>query len=237
MTGQDLADLAIGILPLGWGYIYGQSGAMWTAAKQAQLERTTAKKYESGRKYGAKWIGHNVTDCSGLVVNLCKRLGFAVPHGSNSLWDRSLYVKGPIVGAFVPIGALVFKRKGIDDYYHVGIYVGSGRVVEARGTQAGVVSSDLVDWGYYGLLKCLKYDDSGEEVKALEVGPAFVDVPNDGTVNIRSKPDSSGKKQGTLREGEACEVLSVDGDWAEVEYKKTGYIMSKFLRNIDSKQE
>lgn len=229
MTGYELATLAVGILLLKWGYIYGQAGAMWTAAKQKELEQTTAEKYEAGRKYGAKWIGHNVADCSGLVVYLCKQLGFSVPHGSNSIWRECLSEKRTIGAMTIPVGALVFKLRNGTDYYHVGVYVGGGKVVEAKGTQAGVVESDLSTWTHYGLLKQLNYSGAEEKDESLKVGSAVVDVPNNGTVNVRESP--SGKKVDTLKEGERCEVLSVSNGWAKVEYKRTGYIVAKFLRN------
>lgn len=237
MTGQNLADLAVKVFEENWGYIYGQAGAMWTKEKQAELERTTEKKYEMGRKYGSKWIGHRVTDCSGLVKNLCERLGFSVPHGSNSIWKKGyLSEKGAIESSNLPIGALVFKLRNGSDYYHVGIYVGCGKVVEAQGTKTGVVRSKVSDWSHYGLLKDLSYDgvddqNGGGNVEPLSDGFAVVDVPNDGTVNVRENPE--GKKQDTLKEGEKCRVIELSGDWAKVLYQKTGYIMVKFLRNVD----
>ena len=230
-TGQELAKLALEILPEKWGYIYGQSGALWTKAKQKNLEGTTDPKYEMGRKYGSKWIGHQVADCSGLVVYLCAQMGFSVPHGSNSMWDGSLSKKGCITTSDIPVGALVFKLRGADDYYHVGIYVGNGKVVEAKSTYYGIVESGLSDWTHYGLLKKLSYSD--EEVTELHTGNAIVDVPNDGTVNVRKSASTKSTKVCTLREGESCNVLSVDGDWAKVELRTEGYVMTKYLKNTE----
>ena len=235
MLGQDLANVVLQIIPEKWGYIYGQSGAMWTKAKQEQLDKTTEKKYEMGRRYGSKWIGHHVADCSGLVLYACKKLGFSVPHGSNSIWKKGyLSEKGAIESSNLPVGALVFKLRNGSDYYHVGVYVGGGKVVEAQGTKTGVVESDVSSWTHYGLLKDLSYSDDeshsgGVSGETLREGNAVVDVPNDGTVNIREKPN--GEKLGTLKEGEKCEILSISDGWARVEYKKIGYIMAKFLRN------
>ena len=45
MTGKNLADLALEVIPERWGYIYGQAGAVWTEEKQKRLEQTTEKKY------------------------------------------------------------------------------------------------------------------------------------------------------------------------------------------------
>ena len=46
----------------GFGYIFGTAGETWTAAKQARATR------EMTVKYGSKWIGHRVADCSGLFA-------------------------------------------------------------------------------------------------------------------------------------------------------------------------
>ena len=217
----------------GWGYIYGTSGQEWTKAKQeslkAKYESDTTKysNYMMSATYGGKWIGHIVSDCAGLIVYACKQLGFSVPSGSNSLWSRALSRKGKIseTSALEP-GALVFKLRNNTDYYHVGIYCGDGTVIEAKSTQAGVTVSSIDTWSHYGYLKVL--DDQGKDIDGA--GIAVVDVPNDGTVNVRKKPSTQAHIRDTLNEGDQVEVIAVSGDWATVQYVKKGYIMKKFLR-------
>jgi hypothetical protein len=48
-----------------WGYFLGTAWETWTVAKQANLEKTTDADRANSRKYGSKWIGHKVADCSG----------------------------------------------------------------------------------------------------------------------------------------------------------------------------
>lgn len=230
-TGEDLARSAREILPKKWGYIWGKAGVKWTAEMQDEMDRTSDKKYESARRYGRKWVGHYVADCSGLIKYLCKQFKISVPHGSNSMWRDSLFEKGDIRNT-IPVGALVFKLRNGDDFYHVGIYVGNGEVVESKSTYYGVVTSNLTQWTHYGLVKGIGYTTNNrDEVVKLKPGKAIVDVPNDGTVNIRKAPTTSSTNLGVLREGDECEVVAVDGDWAEVRYQARGYIMSKFLVN------
>lgn len=230
-TGEDIARVAREILPKKWGYIFGKAGIKWTAEMQEAMNRTTEKKYEQARKYGKKWIGHYVADCSGLVKYICKQFKVTVPHGSNSMWRDSLFEKGAITGS-IPVGALVFKLRNGDDFYHVGIYIGDGSVVEAQGTQTGVIKSSISSWTHYGLVRGIGYStEQRDEVARLKPGKAYVDVPNDGTVNIRKAASTSSTNLGTLREGEECEVVSVEGDWAKVRYTADGYIMTRFLRN------
>ena len=52
-----------------WGYIWGTAGDKWTEAKQKAATR------EQTVKYGSRWIGHYVADCSGLFSWAFKQLG------------------------------------------------------------------------------------------------------------------------------------------------------------------
>ena len=70
---RDLIDKFMYALQNAWGYIWGTAGIMWTEAKQKALEKTTDEERAMGRKYGSKWIGHMVADCSGLfsLAGIC----------------------------------------------------------------------------------------------------------------------------------------------------------------------
>ena len=231
VTGYQIAEKARIPLEEKWGYIWGKSGQLWTKAAWNRLKKDKANdsRYKLSIEYGDKWIGHIVTDCIGLVRWDVKQFGMKVSCGSNSLWDRNLVKKGKISGD-IPIGALVFKLRNGTDYYHVGIYVGEGKVIEAQSVQTGVVETKLSSWGYYGLLKGVDYGDwKPVEVKPVEKGKTVVvDVPNDGTLWVRTKP--SGEKKDAIREGDEVTVLEVDGDWAKVRYEAEGWVMSRFLR-------
>ena len=226
MTGYDLVRAARNILDEGCGYIWGTSGEVWTASKQAQATR------EMTVKYGAKWIGKRVYDCAGLVKAILRDAGISFPGGTNSQWKGDYWAeKGTLTAgllAMLPPGALLYKYNNSEGYYHVGIYEGDGSVIEARGTQAGVIRSDAKGWSHYGLLKMIDYGQ--KEAIPLEPGMAVVDVPNDGTVNVRNKPSTKGTKLTTLPEGTIVDVLAVSGGWAKVRYTSEGYIMSQYLK-------
>lgn len=64
----------------------------------------------------------------------------------------------------------------------------------------------------------------------MEHYDAVVDVPNNGTVNVRASTSMSAKKLGTIREGERVVVLAESGDWAKVQYVIDGYVRREFLR-------
>lgn len=141
----------------GWGYIWGGRGQVWTAANQAAATR------EMTVKYGSKWIGRRVVDCSGLLYWAFKELGGYMYHGSNTIWKSYCTNKGTLSSSSViKPGTAVFLVNGTD-YHHIGIYVGNDTVIEAKGTQAGVVTSKLSHWDTWGELKGVDYSDVNEE--------------------------------------------------------------------------
>ena len=167
------------------GYIYGKRGEEWTQAKQDQLNRTTAAKYEQGRKYGKKWIGHTVWDCSGLFAWAFAALGGYMYHGSNTMYLRYCTAKGKLTGGnrtdgkpLVPGTAVFVWNKDEQKYSHVGLYIGNGDVIEAASTIKGVIISKVTDkkWSNWGELKGVDY--SGTETPS-QPDPAPEDPKND----------------------------------------------------------
>jgi len=155
-----------------WGYIWGTAGVLWTAAKQAELEKTTDADREQSRKYGAKWIGHKVADCSGLFSRAFKQLGGTMYHGSNTMWNSWCQAKGELKDGkrtdgkpLLPGTAVFTYNKTTGKRGHVGLYIGGGYVIEARGARYGVVMTKLTDrpWLEWGELKGVSYDGTAED--------------------------------------------------------------------------
>jgi len=192
IRAEDLVEKCRYALENKWGYIWGASGEQWTQAKQNQKVNYMVNKYGTGWKnnseakddkyyssalYGDKWIGKNVVDCSGLLCWAFKQLGGSIYHGSNSIWDRYCARKGKLSGGkatdghtLIP-GTAVFT--GTDEKKpHVGVYAGSGKVIEAAGTKSGVITSDVGGkWQYWGELKDVEYEEGGAE------DPGQADLP------------------------------------------------------------
>ena len=254
-----------------WGYIWGTHGSLWTAAKQKASTR------EMTVKYGAQWIGHTVSDCSGMFYWAFRQLGGYMYHGSNTMWNKYCTAQGELKngnradGKPLKPGTAVFQKKtsgGTTTRSHVGLYIGAGTVIEAHGTRAGVITSKVSGWAEWGELKGVDYSGVEDEpgtgsssgtsgntqdssdlpygppapasapsvASALLRGACIVDVPNDGTVNLRSAKTTGSGKITTIREGETVNVLSDDGTWSEVEYTvvRKGFVMSKYLRAKDN---
>ena len=149
-----------------WGYIWGTAGDLWTEAKQEKLDKTTDSDRANSRKYGKKWIGHYVADCSGLFRWAFAKLGGYMYHGSDTMYNKYTTDSGDLKagkrtdGQELKPGTAVFtynkktKKRG-----HVGLYIGGGAVIEAKGAQAGVVQSKVTDskWVNWGELKGVDY--------------------------------------------------------------------------------
>ena len=147
-----------------WGYIWGTAGVMWTQARQDQLNKTTDENRAMSRKYGDKWIGHMVADCSGLFVWAFKQYNLPMSHISSNIFiSYCTSNKGKLTTALkqtIRPGSAVFTGESAGKHPHVGLYIGNNEVIEAKGTINGVIKSSLTDkkWTFYGELKEVSYD-------------------------------------------------------------------------------
>ena len=147
-----------------WGYIWGTAGERWTEAKQKEIEKTTDSNRAQARKYGSKWIGHVVADCSGLFSWAYKQLGGYMYHGSDTMYRKYCTYHGELNkgkrtdGGTLKPGTAVFVWNGTK-YSHVGLFVGKDTVIEAMGTQNGVTTSKVNSgkWTHWGELKDTDY--------------------------------------------------------------------------------
>lgn len=157
ITAKALADNFRQPLDEGWGYIWGTRGQTWTQASQAKATRAMTV------KHGSKWIGRRVADCSGMFVWAYKLHGLSIYHGSNTIFNKYCSETGPVAGTVkIRVGTAVFQNtEGTRG--HIGLYIGGGMCIEAKGTQHGVVSSPLAVWDEWGTLKDVDYTGTIEE--------------------------------------------------------------------------
>lgn len=129
-----------------WGYIWGTSGQVWTQAKQDKATRDMTV------RYGQKWVGKRVADCSGLIKWAYQQHGGDIYHGSNTQYNECVET-GPLAGKVrIRVGTAVFQNTS-GKRGHVGIYNGGGMVIEEHGTKAGIIQSPLNTWDEWGVLK------------------------------------------------------------------------------------
>ena len=156
-----------------WGYIWGGTGQTWTQAKQDAATRSMTV------KYGSRWIGKRVADCSGLFSWAFKELGGYMYHGSNTMWNKYCTSKGTLQGGItIRPGTAVFLVNSAGSRHHVGLFIGDDTVIEAKGTAYGVVTSKLSHWDEWGELTGVDYTNEGGEtvVATLRKGNTGEDV-------------------------------------------------------------
>lgn len=159
---EDLIQHAMRYYDEGWGYIYGAYGQIWTQA----MQDAKAKTDEQTRKYGQQWVGKHVIDCSGVWMLAMKELGSYMYHGSNTMWNSYTVAKGRLSkgkrtdGKELKPGSAIFTGVNDGDHNHVGIYIGDGKVLEAGGTQKGVIITaiTLSKWTCWGEMKYVAYE-------------------------------------------------------------------------------
>ena len=242
-----------------WGYILGQWHIVWTqelqnakvsyiknkyGANWKNSDNAKKDKYYYAALYGAKWIGHEVTDCSGLFYWAFKELGGYMYHGSNTMWDKYCTAQGKLSagkrtdGKELKPGTAVFTLKNGSDRSHVGLYIGNDKVIEASGTQAGVVMTEVSNkkWNEWGELTGVIYSDGNstptptpakkeETSNEKVIGSALV---NDTKVALREYPSTKAAVLTRVDKGERVQTLETE--WVRVSYMgKTGWMMKKFL--------
>ena len=218
----------------GWGYIWGTAGVMWTQAKQDALNKTTDADRAMGRKYGSKWIGHMVADCSGLFSWAFKQLGGYMYHGSNTMWDQYCTHKGELINGrrddgkeLLPGTAVFTRNKETGKRGHVGLYVGDGKVIEAAGTQEGVTTSKVTGkWVEWGELKGVDYEGGDEPVPA-----GYAEVTGK-KVALRKDPSTASAVITRIDTGKTVKLETPPpSEWDYVSYQgRTGWMMKQFLK-------
>ncbi len=146
-TNTGLVEWAKNAYKMKWGYVWGGYGRMLTPDYFGRLciqyPGEVANHYDYIRKNS---IGRRVVDCNGLIKGyqwydpdrqeVIYGFGGAPDIGANTQYN-SAAVKGDIK-TMPEIPGLGVWHKG-----HVGIYIGGGYVIEAKGTKYGVVMTKL----------------------------------------------------------------------------------------------
>ena len=148
-NAQDLVAYVLHAWQSGWGYVWGTYGQVLTPS----LLDYKLRQYPEGvGQYAsvirARWLGGRTADCIGLI----KGYGWLDPdtltigYGTNGMPDigadamyQAALVKGGMDTMPDTPGLAVWKSG------HIGVYIGNGEVIEAMGTNYGVVKTDLAE--------------------------------------------------------------------------------------------
>ncbi len=145
---------------LGTPYVYGAKGQVLTQANFNYLQ-------EKYRKYvpnsDESKIGKVCVDCSGLISWYTGKI-----KGSSQFAAESKLQPINTI-SLAPIGAAVWRQG------HIGVYIGNGEIIEARGSQFGTVRTKVGqrDFTHWFLLNDIEYVE--EETEMVEKGKIIVD--------------------------------------------------------------
>ena len=155
-------------------YVLGAQGQVMTPVLIKKLEHVDNRDYQRSMMHYNNHVSAGETlvayDCSGLIVAhlLVERL----IHGD--LTANGLYFTAcePIGKGELEGGDLVFKKYATKNrMYHVGVYMGDGTVVHAKGRDDGVVREIIgkTAWNRFGRLKCFELEVMPVYTRALKV--------------------------------------------------------------------
>lgn len=192
---QKVTNFALSAV--GCPYVYGGTGKICTPAyREARMAQypSYADKIRSNcpRLKGSasscancKWAdpetgkGKLCYDCAQFALACMREAGIPLVSGANSQWLKTVFSeKGDIKN--IPTGkvCLVFRQDADGKMHHVGVYIGDGTVVHAKGHDYGVVRQNLADvkFTHYGIpsglydngLPTLRRGNSGEYVKLMQ---------------------------------------------------------------------
>ena len=148
-------------------FLYSQLGQLyvWGGDGDREITEAVIRKMENSTRnadrtvaYWKQMIADGIIDikgydCSGLISRFLEDKDIVVgKRNANHLWNMCT----PIDKSELREGDLLFRQTEGDNY-HVGYYVGGGRVIEAKGRDDGVVirgvNAQLGYWTHYGRLK------------------------------------------------------------------------------------
>ena len=99
--------------------------------------------------------GKRAYDCAQLTRWCMDAIGIKLVSGATSQWNKTAWAeKGEISGMPREKMCLVFQRDSAKVMGHVGVYLGDGTVVHAKGNDYGVVREGLEEYGrftHYGI--------------------------------------------------------------------------------------
>lgn len=185
---------------LGKPYWYGSFGQLGTKDFYDQKKRQYPGYYKWS--YDASDAGKKVHDCVGLIKGYlwCDSPTDNTPtyNSAQDVSANGMYSVCKTKGAIATLpevpGVLVFKPG------HVGVYIGNGEVIEARGHNYGVVKTKVKDRGWVNWGYCPYIEYLAEEKKTTET------TTTANTTNVKLPVLKKGAKGATVK---AMQILLI----------------------------
>lgn len=224
----------------GCGYVWGATGYVLTQSKLDSLIKQYPD-YVSQSKNG-KWLGKQVFDCAQFTRFAMKEVGITLVSGASSQWKKTDWeVKGTIDTLPKDKVCILYRESpSANPMQHTGVYLGDGYVMDARGSNSGVVYSKLSSyaWTHWaipkGLYDGVEIEDEPEEVLPVLYQAKVVAKSGD-TVRMRANASSSASVLKSIRLGEIVDVVAELDGWHKIVYNgQTGYMMNQFLEKVQT---
>lgn len=229
------------ISKIGCGYVWGATGYTLTQSRLTQLIAQYPD-YVSQSKNG-KYIGVECYDCASFVRFAMKQIGISMVSGATSQVKKTAWAKFDTIDKMPRDKVCCLYRKNGSIYQHTGIYLGNGYVVDARGSNSGVIKTkfESYPWTHFGFPKGLYSSNEIETTTKNEVinvsykGKVIADSGS--TVRMRSAASSSANVLASVPLGEIVEVIGEVEGWYQIEYNGySGYMMSKFIEKVQTEE-
>lgn len=242
------------------GYIWGAMGETVTESHlQEWARRVGGAESPQGKmmyNVGRKWLGKRAWDCSGIRRWLTKY--HMTPYqggGATTIFSRAMFATGPISTMPDTPGIWVFRGEKSDGVCsntkmaHIGLYIGDGMVIHARGTAYGVICEPMNShtWSHWGADERVKYPvpiqnaphPSTQTDKPIEAEAIFSGrvTTTGGDLNIRKGPGKNYARIGALHNGATVKVLGTEetDGWYHIQTedeKMAGFVAKDFLVKI-----
>lgn len=155
---------------VGGGYCWGADGQVCSPAVRQELANRTSNTETRNNLLGlcAKWDGKKIWDCSGLFRGAWRTLLKYRSGGATGIYNTWCSMTGTIDTLPDEPGIAVFRGTP-NNMEHVGLYIGGGEVIDARGSAKGVMRGTLESygrWTHWGRLEDVDYGESETESPA-----------------------------------------------------------------------
>lgn len=216
IKADKLIEYAINAV--GGGYCWGADGQVCSPAVRQELANRTSNTETRNNLLGlcAKWDGKKIWDCSGLFRGAWRALLKYRSGGATGIYNKWCTEKGTIDSMPDEPGIAVFRGTP-NNMEHVGLYIGNGEVIDARGSAKGVVRGTLESygrWTHWGRLEDVDYSEGETEEKPTVADVkwhAMVKTKTGNGINLWDTPLKSASVQ-RVPEGATVDVLYEAGN-------------------------
>jgi len=206
-----------------FGYVLSGQGETYTlelAQKWGETKRA-GKSLRYFVKDCARWFGRKVVDCSGMIVEAVRVYEPGYGDRTANTFRGQFTKRGKIADMPDTPGIAVWKSR------HIGIYIGNGKVIEARGVGYGVVEStlDSQNWKEWGQISGITYGEAKPEIETFG-------TCTKAEANVYSEAKNTSKVVGKMPLGAKIEIIRtwVNPTWHKIWYNgKEAYMWNGYV--------